>query len=411
VVLPAQGVFVKVAYVVNQYPKASHSFIRREIAALEAQGIDVARHAIRVAKEPLPDPLDRAELERTRPLLGDGVRGLLRASAGTLLARPSRALSGLAAAARMGRGSDRGLGRHAAYLAEAALLCQRVRREGFEHVHAHFGTNAAAVAMLCHELGGPPWSFTVHGPEEFDRARSIALADKIARAAFVVAVSSYGRGQLMRHTGAGAWHKLHVVPCGLDPALIDAVPTPPPSAPRLVCVGRLCEQKAQPLLIEAAARIAATGTDLELVLVGDGELRPDVEAAIARHGLTGRVRITGWASGDRVRAEIEGARALVLPSFAEGLPVAIMEAFALARPVVSTYVAGIPELVEPSRSGWLVPAGSVEQLALAMREALAARPEKLFEMGMAGRRRVLEVHDARVSAKKLASLFEGAASC
>jgi glycosyltransferase involved in cell wall biosynthesis len=151
-------------------------------------------------------------------------------------------------------------------------------------------------------------------------------------------------------------------------------------------------------LVEAAAELARCGVRFELVLVGDGEMRGEIEAAIVHHGLGDRIRITGWADGERVRKEILAARALVLPSFAEGLPVVLMEAFALGRPVISTFVAGIPELVVPGRSGWLVPAGSVDALAGAMHEALTASPDDLDRMAREGEKRVRELHDVRTSA-------------
>ncbi len=119
------------------------------------------------------------------------------------------------------------------------------------------------------------------------------------------------------------------------------------------------------------------------------------------------MRITGWVDGQKVRDEIRGARALILPSFAEGLPVAIIEALALSRPVVSTFVAGIPELVEDGKTGWLVPAGSVSELAAAMRAAMRASPSRIREMGAAGRARVRAQHDVRESARLLAALLAG----
>src|SRR5208283_1487037 len=100
----------------------------------------------------------------------------------------------------------------------------------------------------------------------------------------------------------------------------------------------------------------AKGVQLDLVLAGDGPLRAEIESAIERHELANTVRITGWISSVGVRDELLAARALVLPSFAEGLPVVIMEAMALRRPVLSTYVGGIPELVRAGIDGWLVPA-------------------------------------------------------
>jgi len=397
---------MRIAYLVNQYPKVSHTFIRREIRALEARGLEVIRYALRRVDEPLADPADRAERERTRVVLDGGPRGLAAAIARQSVRRPAGLSRASALAARVGYGSERGLAVHGAYLGEACVLVDWMERDGVEHVHAHFGTNPATVAMLVHALGGPGFSFHVHGPEEFDKPGRIALGDKIERARFVCAVSSFGRSQLYRQVGVEHWPKVHVVRCGVEAAFLEGDGRPPPARPRLVSVGRLSEQKGQLLLVEALGALAEAGVDFELSLVGDGELRSEIEAAIARRGLEGRVRITGWASGEEVREQILRARAMVLPSFAEGLPVVIMEAFGLGRPVLSTYVAGIPELVEPAESGWLVPAGSVGALAEALREVLDTPPERLAAMGRAGREAVLERHDVAVTAAALHELLE-----
>ena len=261
--------------------------------------------------------------------------------------------------------------------------------------------------MLVHELGGPRWSFTAHGPEEFDKAKFIALPEKIRRAHFVVAVSSFGRSQLYRNVSHEHWQKIQVVHCGIEPAFYRAALNRPGSENRLICVGRLCEQKGQLLLIEAARQLSERGTKFELVLAGDGEMRGEIETLIARYKLQNMVRITGWISSDQVRDEILAARALVLPSFAEGLPVVIMEAMSLGRPVISTYVAGIPELIATNEQGWLVPAGDVGALASAMQACLDAPPETISRMGEASRARVLERHDVDKEAAKLAELFLG----
>jgi glycosyltransferase involved in cell wall biosynthesis len=397
---------LRLAYVVNQYPKVSHTFIRREILALEQLGYQIERYSIRRTAESLDDRADQIEQERTHVVLDDGWAGLGKAMLGLAVTRPRRLWRAAKLATKLGARSDRGLLRHFVYLAEGGWLARRLSRTGCQHVHAHFGTNSATVAMLCHELGGPPFSFTVHGPEEFDKPEFLGLRDKIARSAFVIAISSFGKSQLFRQADAAAWPKIHVVRCGVDADFFDAPRTPVPAAPRLVCVGRLCEQKGQLLLIEAAARLKRDGVAFELVLVGDGEMRATIEEAARRHQLEDRLRITGWAKGERVRREIAGARALVLPSFAEGLPVVLMEAFALGRPVISTYVAGIPELVQPGRSGWLVPAGSVDALAAAMREALTMDPAALDRMAKVGETQVRELHDIRTSAQQLASMLE-----
>jgi glycosyltransferase involved in cell wall biosynthesis len=305
----------------------------------------------------------------------------------------------------MGFRADRSILYHAAYFAEACRIIPWIKTFGATHVHAHFGTNAAEVVMLAHALGGPPYSFTVHGPEEFDKPQFLGLGEKIRRAAFVVAISSYGRSQLYRWVEHAHWPKVKVVHCGLEPAFHDIAPMPLSAAPRLVCVGRLCEQKGQLLLIEAVARLAAKGIRIELVLAGDGEMRREVEALIARHALEEQVRITGWISGEKVREEILAARGLVLPSFAEGLPVVIMEAMALRRPVLSTFVAGIPELVIPGENGWLFPAGDIDALAAAIEDCLSCSTDELQVMGDAAHARVLERHSIDIEAAKLAKLF------
>jgi len=400
---------VKIAYLVNCYPKASHSFIRREIRALEELGLEILRISVRPPASDLVDPRDREEATRTRVLLARGGAALVVGTLAAVCASPRRFLRGVVAACGLGWRSDRGLLVHLVYLAEACALVRLARQEGVRHVHAHFGTNPPAVCLLAAVLGELSYSFTVHGPEEFDRPAALKLRHKIERARFVATVSEFSRSQLYRWCAQREWEKIHVVHCGVDELFLEARPTPVTERPRLVCVGRLCEQKGQLLLVEAAALVRREGVDFELVLAGDGELRREIEQACIRLGLEQSVRITGWVSNERVREEILAARALVLPSFAEGLPVVLMEALALGRPVISTYVAGIPELVVPGDSGWLVPAGDTAALAAAMKEALTATRERLETLGRRGAERVRLQHDARREARKLSELFRRAA--
>jgi colanic acid/amylovoran biosynthesis glycosyltransferase len=385
----------------------STTFIRREINALEQRGVDIVRIALRHWPVELVDVEDISERKRTRYVLNDGAWPLMVAAVRTLITRPIRFARAFSLAWAMSRGAERPLFVHLIYLAEACRVEPWLRQEDVEHIHAHFGTNAAEVAMLVNTLGGPSWSFTVHGPEEFDKAPSLCLAEKIERAAFVVAVSSYGRSQLYRLIDHIHWPKVHVVHCGLDASHLESAVAPVSDPRRLVCVGRLCEQKGQLLLIDAARNLVAAGTDFRLVLVGDGELRADIEALIARDRLP--VTITGWISNQGVCEEILAARALVLPSFAEGLPVVLMEAMALHRPVISTYIAGIPELVVSGQHGWLVAAGDVEALTRAMQGCLAAPADVVKRMGEEGHKRAADRHDAQKEGAKLLDLFRAGA--
>ena len=397
---------MRIAYFINHYPKVSHSFVRREILALERQGFVVQRIALRGWRDSLPDEEDRQEQKRTHYVLRGGLWGLLLPMVRAMLRTPSRFFAVAALAVKMSRNSDRPLPYHLIYVAEACRILEWLVGFGGVRLHAHFGTNSAEVAMLVRALGGPPYSFTVHGPDEF--LRPIGLDEKIRRSAFVVAISNFGRSQLFLRSRHADWPKVKIVHCGLEKSFYeDASPTRGP--PRLICVGRLCEAKGQLLLIEAAALLADKGIAFELVLVGDGPMRQEIEDLVQKCGLGARVRITGWISSSEVREEILAARALVLPSFAEGLPVVIMEAMALRRPVLSTYVAGIPELVRHGQEGWLVPAGAVKELAEAMEACLASSIDELRRLGDAAQSRVLVRHCADTEAGKLAELFRAPA--
>jgi colanic acid/amylovoran biosynthesis glycosyltransferase len=395
---------MRIAYLINQYPTISHTFIRREIRALERLGFEVMRISLRGWDSELADEDDRDERARTRYVLRAGASGLLAALARMLIKRPVQLVRALKLAWRMSRTSDRPLLVHLAYVAEACRIEPWLRKQGVKHLHAHFGTNSAEVAMLVHVLGGPRWSFTAHGPEEFDKAPLLGLAEKLRRCSFVVAVSSFGRSQLFRLLDYHDWPKVHVVHCGIDGAFLSA-DTKPAAVHRLLCIGRLCEQKGQLLLVEAAQRLACEGTDFEMVLAGDGPMRGQIERLLKRHDLADRVQITGWISGAQVREQILAARALVLPSFAEGLPVVLMEAMALRRPVISTYIAGIPELVCPGENGWLVPPGDLTALVAALRACLEASSDVMDRMGEDARKRVLERYDVNSEAQKLQRLF------
>jgi glycosyltransferase involved in cell wall biosynthesis len=327
---------------------------------------------------------------------------LLGALARRAVKSPGRTLKALGQALSLAR-RQRDIVRPVAYLAEAAYLLEQAQAERLTHIHAHFGTNAAAVAMLCRTMGGPPYSFTVHGPDELHEAPFNAYDLKIASAKFVAAITDFARAELLRIGGYEHAGKIHVVPCGLELANFGDR-RPAPEAPHFVCVGRLCPQKAQRLIPEAIAPLVRDHPGLRVELVGDGEDRELIEAEIKRLGLERHIQLLGWADGDTVRERILSARTLLLPSFAEGLPIVIMEAFALRRPVISTYIAGIPELLD-RECGWIVPAGSIPLLRKAIEAAIIASPKQIAAMGDEGRRRIESRHDIDGSAALLKAQF------
>jgi colanic acid/amylovoran biosynthesis glycosyltransferase len=400
------GTRMKVAYFINQYPKVSHTFVRREIKALERIDVAVARYSLRSNSNDLVDQEDVNEASLTSYILDQGLLQILWTFLVAGVTRPMRSLRVFFLAFIVGWRSERGMLRNFAYVLEGAQLAKWCSRDQVQHIHAHFGTNSATVAMFASEFCDLPFSFTAHGADELDIARTRDMQEKLRRASFIVAASWYVRSQLMRKIEFPVWNKIKVVHCGLDGDFLECDTPQFPKSPQILCVGRLCDEKAQLLLVLAVAQLKKRRIDFRLVLAGDGPNRAQIERAVAEAGLQENVTITGWVSGERVRQEIASATLFVLPSLIEGLPVAIMEAMALGRPVISTFIAGIPELVISGETGWLVPAGDVEALAGELANALSLSEIQLRKIGEAGKKRVRDRHDVMKEALKLKTLFQ-----
>ncbi|WP_151669218.1 glycosyltransferase family 4 protein [Nitrincola schmidtii] len=404
---------MKVLYLVNQYPKISHTFIRREIQALEKLGVDVVRVTSTNNPDELVDQDDIYELSKTRLLVKGQASALLKALIFVALKRPVPFLKALKLSFRMAVKANFRFIHHLAYLAEACLLLKISQEEKVDHIHAHFGTNPAAIATLTRILGGPTYSFTVHGPEDFDHPAELSMADKIHHASFVVAITSFCKSQLFRWCDFQHWKKIEIVHCGVDDKMlkyphpdISSFTIEQSSRPfRFINIGRLSEQKGQMLLLEAMCLVHQQGVAAELEIIGDGPFRPQLEAYIEQQGIEEIVKLVGAKSGQDVREALDQADVMVLPSFAEGLPVVIMEALARKKPVISSLIAGIPELVT-DQCGWLVPAGDASAIAKAMIKATATDLNKLHRMGENGYLAVSQQHDIDVEASKLKSFFE-----
>ena len=397
---------MRIAYLVNCYPAVSHSFIRREITAIEDAGGIVLRYSVRPANlGALPDARDQLEYDKTSVILSQHWLLLIFSMFGKMLSSPRRFHEAIRIAFAYSSFRSSDVVRRVAYLAEASWLASQLVENKIIHLHTHFGTNSAMVARLSRKLGGPPYSFTVHGPDEFDKPIEIDLKGKVADSAFCVAVSSFGRGQLMRWSNLADWKKIEVVRCGVDDDFIrehrsHIIPTDP----RFCAVARLSGQKGIPLIVEAAARLKKEGHILTVELIGDGEMRDQIDDMIRQYGVQDIVTVIGWANSEEIVKRLLIAKAMILPSFAEGLPVVIMEALALERPVIVTAIAGTPELVD-NHCGWLIPSGSVVALAEAMKSALECTWDDLGAMGVTGRNRVLELHNSGRNGAYLLSLI------
>ena len=399
-----------VAYLVNLYPAVSQTFIRREIQALERRGLRVQRIAFRGWDATVVDESDKHELALTRYALKDGASGLAMALCREALRSPRRMLSAARLAWCMARLSDRHPLAHLAYLAEACVIRRWAAETKVDHLHAHFATNPAEVAMLVRALGGPPYSFTAHGSDITDRPAQVGLPLTVEYAAFVVAVCSFGRSQIFKWIRHELWDRVQVVRCGLQPGYAENTLPVPPGCRRLLCIGRLAKEKGQLLLVQAVKMLADGGEQVDVVLAGDGPMRSEVEALVSELDLREQIHFAGSLDARGIEQELRQARALVVPSLSEGLPVVIMEAMAASRPVIAPHLGGIPELVTHGRNGWLFPAGDAAALAFAIRTSMQATDVELRRMGESARSDVWAAHDVDAAAGTLAGLFRAAAS-
>lgn len=396
---------MKIAYLINSYPYVSLTFVRREIHALEQLGHTVARLAIRTPDHDMVDDLDKKEMERTHHVLSQGKGKLILSALTEMVRNPLKFGAALKGAVKMGTSSKRGLLHHFIYLLEACHVKQWLTDHEVEHLHVHFGTNSATVARLVYLLGGLQYSFTIHGPEEWDDQSSLSLEEKMKDASAVVGISHYTIAQMRRRLPVEHWDKLNLIHCTIEAEGFENPKPIPTDSKLLVCTARLSPQKGQVTLLEAARLLKQRGREFQLAVLGGGEMQDLLQNWIEKEGLQDCVKLHGWVSGGVVRDHLDRARALVLPSYAEGLPVAIMESLAMKRPVITTYVAGIPELVKENVNGWLVPPCDVEALANAMEEVLDATPEQLEAKGADGRARTLAEHTPTTEAVKLEAMF------
>jgi colanic acid/amylovoran biosynthesis glycosyltransferase len=395
---------MKLAYLLNTYPMTSTTFIRREIEAVERAGTPVSRFAVRRWPVSLVDPDDALEMEQTEYIMDKGALALLCSFAVVAILNPRAMARAAAAAVKLAIAARGSRLRPFAYLVQSAHLFSRVQACGITHIHAHFSTNAAAVAMLCRLLGGPTYSFTVHGPDELVDPTRLSINLKVQHAKAVLAITGYCRARILENITADLAARVRIVACGLDFSVFPTRPPSPAAERVLVCVGRLCPQKGQIHIPGAVASLRERFPDLRVHLIGDGESRGEIERAIERHGVGDMVELAGWGSNQQVRDAITGARALLLPSYQEGLPIVIMEAFAQFRPVITTRIAGIPELVDQT-CGWLTTPGDEQGLAVAIAQAMSMKRQQLDKMGAEGRRRVEEWHDVDANAVQLLRTF------
>ncbi len=396
----------RIAYLVSRYPAISHTFILREVLALRRRGFEIHTASINLPDRPA-DKLtaeERAEAEATLFIKSAGLGRVCKALLATFAASPVRFFSVFGYALGLSGLNLRASAYNLFYLVEAMVLADWMRSKRLSHVHVHFATPAATVALIASRFAGIEFSMTVHGPDEFYNVDAYHLAEKVRRAKFVCCISQFCRSQLMKVSAPQHWDKLDVSPLGVNPDHFRPVPHQFSFEFRLLCVGRLVAAKGQAVLLQALHRLVQEHREVSLTLVGDGPDRPMLQALAERLAITRHVRFAGAVNQDAIRDFYLNADAFVLPSFAEGVPVVLMEAMAMEMPCISTRITGIPELITTSHDGILVSASDEKTLAEAI-ALLEDSPTVAQRLGSNGRRKVLADYNLEKNVDRLAEIF------
>lgn len=398
---------MRIAYMTGEYPRATDTFIQREVAALRDQGIEVQTFSVRrTGDEHLVGPEQRAERERTIYLLPPQLGKLIRSHLALLGRSPARYLEAIKLAWAARQAGIKGTLYQAFYFLEAGILAQHLQEQGIQHLHNHFADSSCTVSMLAATLGGFSFSLSMHGPAIFYEPYRWRIDEKIRRALFVCCISHFCRSQGMLFAPIDCWERMHIVHCGVDPTLFQVVNHTQPGY-RLLYTGRLAAAKGLPILLQSLAGLKEKHPDLVLTIVGDGADRASLEAMTLDLGITRHVKFVGYKSQAEVRQLMQQTDVFVLPSFAEGVPVSLMEAMAAGVPVVTTQIAGVSELVENDASGYLVPAG--DAIALADRiHALLHDPDRRAAFGRVGRAKIEAEFDIRQEAAWLCQIMTAA---
>jgi colanic acid/amylovoran biosynthesis glycosyltransferase len=396
---------MRLAYLLSRYPTVTHTFLLREIRALRDSGFEIHVISVRGSDRPIEQlsAHEKEERDRTYVVLEEGLASLVRAHVAALLRRPWSYLAGAVYALRLAGLDLEKMFSNAMYFGEAVIVGVEAKRRGVTHVHSHFSSTVALIAARVFPL---TFSATIHGPDEFADSKGYYLPQKVAEAKFLCAISKYSCSQLMRISEPRHWDKLDVAPLGVDPNVFRPRPhRDRPDRLEILSVGRLASAKGQHILIAAIQRLVREGRrSIRLRIVGDGPHRPSLEREIAEQGLDEYIRLEGACGQDRVLTFYREADVFVMSSFAEGIPVVLMEAMAMEIPCIATWVTGVPELIRHGVDGWLIPPSDAASLAAAIREFMDA-PELRRRLGNSARERVMEKFNLGRNVACLAEIF------
>lgn len=394
----------KLAYLVSRYPAVSHTFIQREIQALRAHHLEIFTASINPPdiKADQISAVDEAEIAQTFYVKKAGTFNAIRALFTTLFTHPILFFRGLFFSLKH---ATKGFLYSLFYFTEAILVGKWMTEKEISHLHVHFANPASTVALIMTKIFPHTFSMTIHGPDEFYDVTLNLLPEKIQAATFIHCISFYTQSQLMRLVPLLQWKKFKVTRLGVDPQIYFPTQSKENHAPlQILSVGRLSPNKGHAILIQAFHLLKSESPSLQLKIVGDGPELSSLQQLIHTLQLGDSVHLTGALNQQQTLETYREADLFVLASFAEGLPVALMEAMSLEIPCIATNINAIPELIQQGINGLLVPSSDVDSLAQSMK-LLIETPSLRIKLGQAGRQTVIEKYNLAKNIEALANRY------
>ena len=396
---------ISIAYLTGEYPRATDTFIQREVKALREKGLDIHTFSIRrTGDEHIVGAEQIEERKGTFCVLPPNLWQLIISHLLLIFKSPLRYLQAIKLAWKTRQQGIKGTAYQLFYFIEAGVIAAELKRRNVGHIHNHSADSSGNVTMLASVMADLTFSMTIHGPGLFFEPHRWALDEKFSRCLFAICISNFCRSQCMLFSPKQTWHKMHIVHCNVDTELFDVV-SHDKSGHNLLYVGRLASVKGLPILFQSLQQLKSTNEDFTLTLIGDGSERSDLEKLVEELQLQDHVKFVGYKSQQEVREYLQQTDVFVLPSFAEGVPVSLMESMATGVPVIATQVGGVSELVDNGVNGYLVPAGDSVSLAEKM-EILLGDTKLRNQFAQASRMTIEKEFNMPIETQKLYKLFK-----
>ena len=401
---------VPIAYIAQSFPHLTATFIYREVCALRDIGLNIVTFAVWKPDTSKLSEESKSLVDSSFYVFPISWPKFLAAHLCFFFTRPIKYISTLLfVLTRRGERKKNRL-RTFFHFCEAIYLATDMKRQEIQHIHSHYAINAASIALVISRMLDITFSFTVHNTFFTDQ---IILKEKLRAARFIVAISEYSRDFLLQLVPEeDLKDKFHIVHCGVSPDRFLPPTRKATSQPPLIfSIAQLTERKGMPVLVKACRILNERGYDFQCVIAGDGSQRPLLEQFITEYQLEDKVQLIGVVFQEQLASYLSRTDIFVLPCLTasngdrDGIPVVLMEAMAMGIPCVSTYVSGIPELIQDGQNGLLVCEKDTIALADAVQRLLDDEALRVG-LGKKGRQKVLREFNIKKSATQLAALFE-----